>query len=259
MIEDVIRKIEAADMILVGIGEELDSLCHIEKEEQYRKTAAKINSEESAWMLPFLKKSILQRIEKKRTGIYEGLQTILKQKNYFVVSLCQDGLLRQSGLDQERITEPCGGYDRFQCTKKCSAELYPVEERMIEQIRGFWESGQLIDRPKELFCPKCGSGLEFNNIDAADYLEEGYLESWSRYKKWLQGTVNKKLCVIELGVGMKYPTVIRWPFEKIVYFNQRAEMFRIHDRLYQIPEEIRDRAHGICRIPEEFLMELDVK
>ena len=80
MIEDVIRKIEAADMILVGIGEELDSLCHIEKEEQYRKTAAKINSEESAWMLPFLKKSILQRIEKKRTGIYEGLQTILKQK-----------------------------------------------------------------------------------------------------------------------------------------------------------------------------------
>ena len=56
---------------------------------------------------------------------------------------------------------------------------------------------------------------------------------------------------------MKYPTVIRWPFEKITFFNQKAELFRVHNRLYQISEEIKERGHGICQEPSDFLKELD--
>ena len=105
-------------------------------------------------------------------------------------------------------------------------------------------------------CPHCGRPLVFNNVDASKYIEDEYLGIWAVYRKWLQGTVNKAVCLLEIGVGMKYPTVIRWPFEKITYYNQKAELFRIHSRLYQVTEEISGRGHGICRRPEEFLKEM---
>ena len=60
-------------------------------------------------------------------------------------------------------------------------------------------------------------------------------------ERYLQGTINKKVCLLEIGVGMKYPSVIRWPFEKITFYNQKSELFRVHSRLYQISEEIKDR------------------
>ena len=77
---------------------------------------------------------------------------------------------------------------------------------------------------------------------------------WEKYMKWLQGTVNRKLCVLELGVGMLYPTVIRWPFEKVVYFNQKSNIFRIHSKLYQLTEEIKDRGYKIEKKPMDFLI-----
>ena len=82
---------------------------------------------------------------------------------------------------------------------------------------------------------------------------------WQIYNKWLQGTINKKLCILELGVGMRFPTVIRWPFEKVTYFNQKATLFRVHSKLYQITEEIKDRSFGIESDPMEILKELSIQ
>ena len=96
--------------------------------------------------------------------------------------------------------------------------------------------------------------LIFNNILSEGYVEEEYLEQWEKYMKWLQGTVNRKLCVLELGVGMLYPTVIRWPFEKVVYFNQKSNIFRIHSKLYQLTEEIKDRGYKNRKKPMDFLI-----
>ena len=96
--------------------------------------------------------------------------------------------------------------------------------------------------------------MVYNNKKAENYVEAGYLTDWQNYTRWLQGTVNKKLCVLELGVGMKYPNVIRWPFEKIVYFNQKASMFRVHSKLCQLTEEIKDKAYKIEEKPIDFLI-----
>ena len=47
-----------------------------------------------------------------------------------------------------------------------------------------------------------------------------------------------------------------YDIEKITFFNQKAELFRVHNRLYQISEEIKERGHGICQEPSDFLKEL---
>ena len=82
---------------------------------------------------------------------------------------------------------------------------------------------------------------------------EGYLDQWNVYTKWLQGTMNRGLCVLELGVGMNYPGVIRFPFEKMVYYNQKAFLYRVHSRLYQLGAKIADRGRGIAENPVDFL------
>ena len=60
--------------------------------------------------------------------------------------------------------------------------------------------------------------------------------------------------ILELGEGFKTPTVIRWPFEKIAFFNQKARFFRIHESLYQIPGEVGERALGIGCNSVDFIL-----
>ncbi len=209
----LIEKIKDAELVLVGIGEEYElSYEELKKDGE----AAQI-----------------------RKALYQKLAELLKEKNYFVISLCTDGYIRQCGLDDKRIAEPCGNYRYLQCSEKCTVDLYEAD------------SGRSV-------CPSCGKSLVFNRIaeTGAKYVEEGYLGQWGIYTKWLQGTVNRKVCILEMGVGMQFPTVIRFPFEKIAFFNQKASFFRVHSRLYQVTEEIKEKSYAMQATLEEFLKEL---
>ena len=86
--------------------------------------------------------------------------------------------------------------------------------------------------------------------------EAGYLEQWRLYTKWLQGTLNHKLFVLELGVGMRFPSVIRWPFEKVAFFNQKAYLCRVHEKLYQLTKELAEKGCGISKNAIDWLGEL---
>lgn len=245
-LEHIISKIKEAELVLVGLGEELDLTGRIQEERSFAESDKKL--------APFFKKIMLDKIQHQNKEVYENLTKCLKDKNYFIVSVCLDGSIQNSTLNKERIVEPCGSYERMQCSEKCTGDLYEVPKEFLDGLKENMpkdDTGSMIS-----LCPHCGKPLVFNNIEAENYAEEGYLEQWELYKKWLQGTVNKNLCILELGVGMKYPTVIRWPFEKVAFFNQKAEMFRVHSRLYQIDEKIKDRGYGICQRPEDFLKEL---
>ena len=97
--------------------------------------------------------------------------------------------------------------------------------------------------------------MECNTLYAEKYLEEGYGESFQRYGKWLQGTLNHKLCILELGAGMLFAGVLRFRFEKIAALNQKAELIRVHSRLYQLPAELEGRGKGISRNAVDFMAE----
>lgn len=246
-------KIREADLVLVGIGEELEQVKLIRKSEKYSYLE---NRMEKRWILPFVEKIMLEELKKEKISIYQELYNILNKKNYFIVSTCLDGFIGYGGFDAERVVEPCGGYSALQCSECCSTELYDIPAEFFNQVMEYIDGKRDEEELIQPVCPICGKPLLFNNINAENYNEEGYLAKWMFYKKWLQGTVNKNLCILELGVGMKYPSVIRWPFEKVTFFNQKAELFRVHSWLYQISEEIKGRGHGICKNPEEFIREL---
>ena len=94
-----------------------------------------------------------------------------------------------------------------------------------------------------------------NIVKTEGYLEEGYLPSWERYRTWLSCTLNKKLCILELGVGFQYPSVIRWPFEKTAFLNQKASFVRVNSKFFQISEELKGKAISIPQNPLLLLRE----
>ena len=54
---------------------------------------------------------------------------------------------------------------------------------------------------------------------------------------------------------MQFPQIIRFPFEKVVFFNQKARLIRVHSRLYQMTEELKGKGFSVAQDPVEFLLE----
>lgn len=211
--------LEKADLVLIGIGEEL-----------------KISAENA-------KKA------------YQNLFTLVKDKNYFIITTNQEGGLTDFGFAENKIVEPCGTYYKLQCSNGCGktiSEITDGRKIKIEEKLKMGGTPEAADLVTEV-CRECGEKLVFNLCTQENYVEEGYLEQWAFYMKWLQGTLNKNVCILELGVGMKYPTVIRWPFEKAAYLNQKAMFFRVHSKLYQLTEELQNKGVSVKATPIEFL------
>lgn len=159
---------------------------------------------------------------------YESLYQIIKEKDYFIVTTNTDGVIFDSSLDGERIVAPCGNVNWKQCERACTKDI--------------WEAFEV----PEGVCPHCGAPMIGNTVEAETYIEEGYLPRWEGYTKWLTTTLNRKLVVLELGENFKRPTVIRWPFEKTVFFNRKSCLYRVNEAFSQISEEIKERASGIA-------------
>lgn len=264
--KQVRQSVSDAQLVLVGIGSEFgESFEGMEKDafyapllEQVRQLEKSGQEESAGQILQYLRFHYLRRHPNERLiHAYDRLADLLEGKNYFIVTLCMDDLIFSSGLDTERIVTPCGGYRALQCGKECVTDQEPlvtdenVMRALLESIDACNGDVDEIDFP---VCAECTKPLWFNQIGTPDYKEEGYLPQWQLYTKWLQGTLNKELCILELGVGMQFPQVIRFPFEKIAFFNQKAHFFRVHSRLYQLTEELKGKGTAIAENPVDFLI-----
>lgn len=190
---------------------------------------------------------------------YACLADLVKEKNYFLVSLCMDDRIYEADFDKQRIVTPCGGFQKMQCDNNCSGELTDIPQETYEAVMKYYRAEVPLSALHEPVCKMCGGKRRFNQLGVSKYAEEGYLKQWDAYTKWLQGTVNKKLCVLELGVGLEYPKIIRFPFEKVVFYNQKAFMYRIHPVIWQLSEEIGSRGIGMKANPVDFLIKGFVK
>lgn len=236
--------VKEADLVLIGIGEEWGvTFDDMLKAPDFSKNFVKLGTDEQRnTFVPVLQREYLKEIRDPQLKIaYSNLLELVKDKNYFLISMNQDRYPAISGFNVERMVFPCGGYTRLQCDIGCTDELYA--DVICDEIYQKIHEDMDIEELAMPVCDKCGKELVFNNIKAVKYLEAGYLPTWERYMKWLQGTVNKKLCLLELGVSMRFPSVIRWPFEKTTFYNQKAKFFRIHHSLSQTAENIGDRCY----------------
>lgn len=165
---------------------------------------------------------------------YRKLQSILQGKNYYAVTMNYDDVAAEY-FDEKHLVAPCGSMKRYQCVNGCAS------------IFG--------DSPEDL-CPQCGGHMVPNNITCDKYNENGYLADWGKYTKWLEYTLNRKLLILELGADFFAPSVIRWPFERVAFYNQKATFVRVHATFEQLPENLKelDRVHSLKKNSVQYVL-----
>ena len=166
---------------------------------------------------------------------YSRLKKLLKGKNYYIMTLCYDDLIFEIFDEADHIVAPCGSTKRLQCYE----HIVLPEDALTK------EDG--------LYCPLCGEKLQPNNIENEAYIEEAYLAKFAEYKMWLQGTVNRKLLILELGADLKFPTIIRFPFDKLCMYNQKSLFYRVHESLCQHTAENSERAISIKKNSVDYI------
>lgn len=259
--DNIREKIAQADMVLVGLGEEFQCPAGVKNLPEYKKGCELLRNNDCLWLMPAWDDFCSRLAGVETASVLEKLAGLLAEKNYFVVSVAMNDCIAQAPWKRGRLVMPCGSSQKLQCSGGCDEEpiaLTESEKELLKEImQGLYRAEPAPEKPA-LFgnCESCGAARILNNIYAENYNEKGYLEQWGLYTKWLQGTLNRKVLILELGVGMKFPTVIRFPFEKVAYFNQKAEFYRINEKLYQMTEELHGKGCGISQNAIDWLRNL---
>ena len=213
---EVMEKIKEAQKVLIGIGKEW-ALRDDEKDIRFCHLTDPSQADLRA--------------------AYEALYDLIKEKDYYIVTTLTDGAVYEMPFDKNRIVAPCGNIHWRQCSKACTKDI--------------WEESEVPDD----VCPHCKAPLTGNTIKAETYIEEGYLPRWKDYMKWQTGTINRSLVILELGEGFATPTVMRWPFEKIIYFNRKSRLYRINESFYQLPKEAEERGVSVHENSVRWMLE----
>ena len=254
-LEELKQILDDADMVLVGIGEDFEQKQFLQTNEEYCTICSKIASSHMEWAMPYVNRKFLKE-NTRLAQAYKTLETLLAGKNYFVLTTCMDGLIRETALKPNRIVEPCGTYAKVQCSAGCENSVTETDADFLTRLEECLMHDNDLAELTDVSCTKCGKPMVLNSLYAEKYDEAGYQPAWALYTKWLQGTLNKKLCILELGSGMMFANVLRFRFEKIAGLNQKSTLVRVHKHLYQLPEEVANRGKGVAKDAVDFVAEI---
>jgi NAD-dependent SIR2 family protein deacetylase len=161
------------------------------------------------------------------TRPYLTLLELLKDKEYFICSTNVDSQFEKAGFLSEKIFAPQGNYGLFQCSKPCTQDVYDNKEMIDRMINGMENSLKIKeeDIPR---CPKCGEFLVPNLRVDDSFVQKPHFFNVKNYEKFISEAKDKKLVLLELGVGYNTPGIIRYPFENISYSYPFANLIRIN-------------------------------
>lgn len=95
-------------------------------------------------------------------------------------------------------------------------------------------------------CPVCGGNMAMHlRCDQYFVEDEDWHEAAGRYYSFLEKAEQKKVVLLELGVGFNTPAIIRFPFEKMVRENRGFSLIRLNRDEAVVPESFGNRAVGI--------------
>lgn len=200
-------------------------------------------SEEARWGY-WSKHALLNRFYPPALPLYKDLYDIVKDKEYFVLTTNVDHQFYKAGFSADRIFATQGDYGEIQCQKGCHPKVYEAEELFQEMDAA--RKDCLI--PSELVpkCPVCGGKMAMHlRCDNYFVEDETWHEAADRYAEFLDKNKDKKVVLLELGVGFNTPIIIRFPFEKMVRERASYSLIRLNRDEAVVPESFGKRAIGI--------------
>ena len=190
------------------------------------------------------KHALMNRFDPPALPLYTELYDIVKNKEYFVLTTNVDHQFYKAGFDEKRIFATQGDYGKIQCQKACHPKTYDAKDlfrKMDKARRDCLIPSELV--PK---CPVCGGNMAMNlRCDNYFVEDEAWHEAADRYADFLEKNKDKKVVLLELGVGFNTPIIIRFPFEKMVRENSSYSLIRLNMDEAVVPESFGKRAIGI--------------
>lgn len=137
-----------------------------------------------------------------------------------------------------------------------------AQEQTFEPTGIYNRLSSLIADKNYFIVTSCKDGIIYNSnlnpkrITAPFFQQDEGEDQWNFYNQWLSMTLNKKLLILELGEGFESPGFIRWPFENITFINNKAKFYRIHAKLPNIPENIKDKSLAVRANSLEYMVRI---
>ena len=192
--------------------------------------------------------------------VYQELLSLVKDKDYFVVTTNVDHQFQRAGFDKKRLFYTQGDYGLFQSVNPGIRKTYDNEEWVMKamEAQGFIkdeagefhlpEDGKLnMSIPSGLIpkCPDDGSDVTMNlRADDSFVEDEGWHRASQAYSDFIGSHENMHILYLELGVGANTPVIIKYPFWQMTYANENAVYACINYGEAICPKEIEERS--IC-------------
>ena len=172
---------------------------------------------------------------------YSDLLSLVRNKDYFIITTNVDHQFQRAGFDKKRLFYTQGDYGLFQCSEPCHQKTYDNEDairKMIDEQSNMKIPSYLIP-----LCPVCGKPLTTNlRIDDRFVQDDGWYAAASCYEDFLRRHKGMHVLFLELGVGMNTPGIIKYPFWRMVMENENAIYCTVNKGQAYVPSEIKNRS-----------------
>ena len=192
--------------------------------------------------------------------VYQDLLSLVRDRDYFVITTNVDHQFQRAGFDKERLFYTQGDYGLFQSAGGRIKKTYDNEAWVMKAMaaQGFIPDENGVFRvpedrvlamriPSELIpvCPDDGGPISMNlRADDTFVEDEGWHAAAERYARYLQEHEGKHVLFLELGVGGNTPMIIKYPFWAMTAENPDAVYACLNYNEAVCPEQI--RAQSIC-------------
>ena len=192
--------------------------------------------------------------------VYQDLLSLVRDREYFVITTNVDHQSQRAGFDKERLFYTQGDYGLFQSAGGRIKKTYDNETWVMKAMaaQGFIPDENGVFRvpedrmlalriPSELIplCPDDGGPVSMNlRADDTFVEDEGWHAAAERYARYLQENEGKHVLFLELGVGGNTPMIIKYPFWAMTAENPKAIYACLNYNEAVCPEQI--RAQSIC-------------
>ena len=168
---------------------------------------------------------------------YRRLLSLLRGRDYFVVTTNVDGQFPRAGFDKERLFATQGDYGLFQSADPSNRKTWNNENWVMRAMEaqgfekdasGVWRiprNGVSMRIPTALVpkCPDDGTAATTNLRVDDSFVEDGtWRKASAAYADFLRRHKDLRTLYLEIGVGSNTPVVVKYPFWAMTAENRRA-------------------------------------
>ena len=190
-------------------------------------------------------------------SVYQDLYSLVKDKDYFVITTNVDHCFQKAGFDKKRLFYTQGDYGLFQSTDPANRRTVDNEawvmqameaQGFIKNAQGIFEmpaGGVSMTIPTALIPkhPDDGSDVTMNlRADDSFVEDDGWHRASAAYADFLHRHEGLHVLFLEIGVGGNTPVIIKYPFWQMTNDNKNAVYACLNYNEAVCPAQIEDRS-----------------